>query len=169
MVPYRGGRPVNGGILPLLLLSSTFGLALSFVPWPAAWKGLAAFAMAAVASLLIQIPRSLNDGFFVGLWLSVIMIAALAYLPVARTTPRAIAVGLYAGLWIGVGASVSGLRPNLLLALLPALVFLPGKWFTGRGYPIVIQVVASWMIAIASLSLFVSLMPTPGYKPDHMQ
>ena len=160
---------MNGGILPQLLMSLSFGLALSFVSVPAVGRGLLAFVLAATLGLLIRVPASLTDGFFVGHWLSVIIIAALAYLPIARTRARVIAVGLYAGLWMGLGASVSGLRPNLLLALLPALVFLPGKWFTGRGYPIVVQVVASWMIAIASLSLFVSLMPTPGYKPDHMQ
>ena len=160
---------MNGGILPLLLLSLSFGLALSFVSWPAVGRGLLAFVLAAALGLLIRVPSSLTDEYLVGHWLSVIAIAGLAYLPFARTTRSVIAVGLYAGLWMGLGASVSGLRPNLLLALLPALVFLPGKWFTGRGYPIVVQVVASWMIAIASLSLFVSLMPTPGYKPDHMQ
>ena len=160
---------MNGGILPLVLMSLSFGLALSFVSWPAAGRGLLAFALAAALSLLIRVPANHTDGYFVGHWLSVIAVASLAYLPIARTPARVIAVALYAGLWMGMGASVAGHRANLLLALLPSAAALPGKWLTDRGYPIVIQVVASWMIAIASLSLFVSLMPTPGYKPDHMQ
>ena len=34
---------------------------------------------------------------------------------------------------------------------------------------IAVKVAASWMIAISSLALFVSLMPHPGYVPDHME
>lgn len=160
---------MNGGIVPLLLLGTSFGLSLSFVPWFAAWRGLLAFVLSSAAGLGISVPTGLTDAFFAGLLLSTIAIAGLAYLPIARTTPRILMAGLYAGFWMGAYASISNSRAQLVFALLSVLVFLPGKWCTSRGYPIVIQVVASWMIAIASLSLFVSLVPTPGYKPDHME
>ena len=32
-----------------------------------------------------------------------------------------------------------------------------------------VKVAASWMIAVSSLALFVSMMPHPGYVPDHME
>ena len=58
---------------------------------------------------------------------------------------------------------------RLFSAPAKALIAIPANWLTQRKLDIIIKVVASWMIAIASLSLFVSLIPTPGYKPDHME
>lgn len=161
---------MNGGIVPLLLLSVTLGLFLAFVPWNRAWPGLFAAAIAAAATA-VSIPATLvaAEVVFVGLWLSMIVTAVGAHTPVARSGRWAIPAGINAGFWLGAYAVVSGTRHELGFCLAPALLCVPGHWFTSRDLSIAIKVVASWMIAIASLSLFVSLMPTPGYVSDHME
>jgi ABC-type proline/glycine betaine transport system permease subunit len=58
---------------------------------------------------------------------------------------------------------------GLALGLLPTLLAIPVHWIARQKFAILLKVVASWVIAIASLALFVSVMPTPGYKPDHME
>ena len=57
----------------------------------------------------------------------------------------------------------------LLIGILPLFISIPARWLARGKFNIAVKVVASWMIAIASLSLFVTLIPTPGYKPDHME
>ncbi len=160
---------MNSGILPVVLMSLTFGLALSFVPLQASLFGLAAMAVAAVATSFIPFNGIAPELIFLGLWAGIIATAILIYFPFVRSTKWVVPAGLNAGLWTGAYVSISGLRGELPIGLLSALVFVPGQWFANRGYAIVIKVVASWLIAIATLSSLVSLMPTPGYKPDHME
>jgi len=74
-----------------------------------------------------------------------------------------------AGGWAGALTSLSGMHGALWLALPFSLLCLPGRRIERRGLGIAIKVAASWMIAISSLALFVSLMPHPGYVPDHME
>ena len=38
-----------------------------------------------------------------------------------------------------------------------------------RGWGIAVKVVASWLAAVAILATMLSLVPTPGYMPDHME
>ncbi|MCY7399023.1 MAG: hypothetical protein LH466_09350 [Sphingomonas bacterium] len=159
---------MNGGLVPLMLLSATIGLMLAFVPGRRAWLALATFAIAAVPGFAIPLGLS-PQIIFTALWLSAIVAAILVYVPVARWSMAVLPLCLNAGFWLGASAALTGNRSALVLGLLPILVAIPGRWLTHRKFDIVIKVVASWMIAIASLSLFVSLSPTPGYKPDHME
>jgi len=159
---------MNGGLVPLLLLSATIGLMLAFVPGRSAWFALAAFAVAALAGLAIPLGLS-PQIIFTALWLSAIVAAILVYVPVARWSVAVLPLCLNAGFWLGASAALTGNHAALALGLLPVLIAIPARWFTHRKFDIVIKVIASWMIAIASLSLFVSLIPTPGYKPDHME
>lgn len=76
--------------------------------------------------------------------------------------------GTNAGAWIGAEASVGGMADGVLVALSLGLLLTAGRWLSLRDSSIVIKVIASWMIAIATLSMFVSLVPIQGYKPDHM-
>lgn len=160
---------MNSGILPLLLICATLGLSLALAPQRDAWLGVAAMAASALLLSLMPLSPSLSDTIFIGLWLSIIATAALTYLPRRFADRLTIAAGLNAGAWAGALAAVSDKRGELIIALVLALLFIPARWFTLRGYHIVIKVIASWMIAVASLSMFVSLIPTPGYKPDHME
>ncbi len=159
---------MNGGVVPLFLLSATLGLMLAFAAMRATSVGLIAFAATALLASFVPVGMS-PTMIFVGLWLSMIGTAVLVYLPVARWSAATVPLCINAGLWMGAYAGVSNHRLGLALGLLPALVSFPAKWLVERKIDIVIKVVASWMIAIASLSMFVSLMATPGYKPDHME
>ncbi|MDQ3471492.1 MAG: hypothetical protein M3428_03800 [Pseudomonadota bacterium] len=125
--------------------------------------------VAAVCVATLRLPASLSGPVFAGSWLSVIATAALVFLPRGLPDWLAIAAGINGGGWLGALASLSP-RPGELVFILPlTLSFLAGQWFTARGHAIVPKVVLSWIIAVASLSFFVSLMPTPGYQPDHME
>ena len=159
---------MNGGLVPFLLLSATIGLMLAFVPRRSALLALAAFGVAALLGWAIPLGLS-SQIVFTALWLSAIVAAILVFVPVARWSPAALPLCFNAGFWLGACAALTGNFGGLALGFLPALVAVPANWLTQPKFDIVLKVVASWMIAIASLSLFVSLIPTPGYKPDHME
>ena len=159
---------MNGGLVPLALLGATLGLMLAFAAGRTTSLGLLAFAAAALLAVLIPVGLSPNL-LFAGLWISMIASAALVYVPPARWSVAILPLCLNAGFWLGAVAGVSDDRFALGSGLLAALIAFPAKWFIRQNFDIVVKVVASWMIAIASLSMFVSLMPTPGYKPDHME
>ena len=160
---------MNGGILPLLLICATVGLALSLVGRRDAWLGVAAIVASALLVSMLDIPPAASAIIFSGLFVSTIITAILVYLP--RSWPRdwAIPVAINAGGWAGALASLSGMHNALWLALPLCLLCLPGRWIEQRGLGVALKVAASWMIAISSLALFVSLMPHPGYVPDHME
>ena len=160
---------MNGGIVPILLICATLGLALSLVGTRDAWLGVTAIVLSALIVSTLKIAPGASNIIFAGLFLSTIFTALLIYLP--RSWPRrwAIPVAVNAGGWAGALASLSGMHTGLWLALPLCLICLPGRWIVQRGLGIAVKVAASWMIAIASLALFVSMMPHPGYVPDHME
>ena len=160
---------MNGGILPILLICATLGLALSLVARRDAWLGISAIVLSALVVSMLKIAPDASKIVFGGLFLSTILTAILVYLP--RSWPRrwAIPIAVNAGGWAGALASLSGMHSGLWLALPLCLLCVPGRWIEQRGLGIAVKVAASWMIAISSLALFVSLMPHPGYVPDHME
>lgn len=160
---------MNGGLLPILLLFATLGLALSLANRRAAWIALASLLASAGIVSLIPLPPALLEPVFVGLWFSIIATAVLVYFPRLSPDRWALPVAINAGAWAGALASLSGRHAGLVVALPLALLFLPGRWIVDHGHLVFLKVAASWMIAIAALSMFVSLTPTPGYKPDHME
>ncbi len=160
---------MNGGILPILLICATVGLALSLVGRRDAWLGVAAIVLSALVVSRIQFAPSASNIIFAGLFLSTIFTAVLVYLPRAWPRRWAIPVAVNAGGWTGALVSLSGMHNALWLALPLCLLCVPGRWIDQRGLGIGLKVAASWMIAISSLALFVSLMPHPGYVPDHME
>ncbi len=159
---------MNGGIAPLLLISATIGLLLAFTSLRQISFGLLAFGVAAMIGFAAPHLLALQL-VFAGLWLSIIATAALVYLPAGRWRAAALPLAINDGLWLGACAAMTSDVRGLGLGLLPALLAIPANWLAMRKFNIIIKVVASWMIAIAALSAFVSLMPTPGYKPDHME
>lgn len=160
---------MNGGILPILLICATVGLALSLVGWRDAWLGVAAIVLSALLVSIFNIPPTASKIIFFGLFVSTILTAVLVYVPQSWPRHWAIPVAVNAGGWAGALASLSGMHNALWLALPLCLLCLPGRWINQRGFGIAVKVAASWMIAISSLALFVSLMPHPGYVPDHME
>ncbi len=159
---------MNGGLVPLLLLGATVGLMLAFISGRLAIFALLGLAITALVAFAAQFDLAPNL-VFAGLWLSMIAAALLIYLPVARWSALAIPLCLNAGFWLGACAGLSGDRTALLTGVLSSFILFPARLLVRGKFNIALKVVASWMIAIASLSLFVTLIPTPGYKPDHME
>lgn len=159
---------MNGGIIPSLMLSATIALLLSFTTGRAAWLGVAGMAATAFVLALVAFPQSLSPAIFISVWGTIIVAAVLIYLPPSNAQRWSIPVAVAAGASIGALSSLSG-RKSDLLALPISLLFVPGRWIVARGYGLGIKIAGSWMISIALLSAFVSLTPTPGYKPDHME
>lgn len=160
---------MRGGFLPPAILCAVLGLALAFVTLRQALVAAAIMAFAAAAVWLIAPPVSLIEPIYVGCWLSVIACAALAYRP--QALPRAgftIAAG-NAGVWAGAVTAVSGQGRDLAIALPCVLLFVPGQPVVRRGWGTGLKILASWLTAVAILATMVSLTPTPGYKPDHME
>lgn len=161
---------MNAGILPLLLLSATLGLALSRASERGAWIAIGAAIATALAVAILPVPTNAQPVVFAGLWVSMILTAIVVYLPKGISRRFAIIAPVNAGIWAGALFALSPGLPASALAAVPLfLLFYPGRWLAARGYGVAVKVAASWMIAIASLSLFVSATPTPGYVQDHME
>lgn len=160
---------MNGGILPIALMFFATALALAFAPRRSAWIGIAALAVSALLFSVMPIPRSATDIIFIGLWVSIIATAGTCYSNRSLSNRWIGVLAINNGVWTGALAARSGMHAGLVLAMPIALFALPGQWIAARSFGIVLKVVASWVIAIASLAIFVSLTPTPGYKPDHME
>lgn len=160
---------MNGGILPIALLFFAMGLALGFARWRTAGIAIAAMSASALLVSVISIPSSATDAIFIGLWVSIIATAASCYAKRIVRNRWIILLAGNNGVWAGALAATSGMQAGLALAVPMMLSALPAHWIATRGFGIVLKVVASWVIAIASLAIFVSLTPTPGYKPDHME
>lgn len=164
-----GGMAMRGGFLPPAILIAALGIALAFIPIRRA--SLAALLLVFVAILvwLLGPPVRWIEPIFVGCWLSVIANVLLVHRP--ERLPPAIFFGAAAnaGVWAGAVTAVSGERRDLAIALPMVLLFAVGRPIVLRGWSIGLKVLASWLAAVAILATMVSLTPTPGYKPDHME
>lgn len=160
---------MNGGALPYVLMFAAVGMALASADREPAWRSVGGLALAALLFSFVPLPEKLQKGIFIGFWLSMIGTAALAVAAREISQPLAIAAATIDGAWAGALASASESRTALAFALPVSLLFVAGQWFIRRGYGIAPRVFSSWLIAVAALAMFVSLVPTPGYEADHME
>lgn len=159
---------MRGAILPDALLAAAVGFALSFAAPKVARNSALIMIAVAVVTAMIPIAGFSDDIAFGGCWLSVLIAAACVHL---KGGPNAIIAGVLAadaGLWQGLVTHVSQGAGVLAYALPAVLLFIPGQILVRRGWGIAVKVAASWLIAIAVLEFGLNLVPTPGYKPDHM-
>jgi hypothetical protein len=160
---------VRGGALPPALLYASVGLALAFAP-PRAWLP-SVFTMTAATCALaaFSIPRDLLEGVFLGCWVSVAATAATVHLPRGLTARSAVALSLNAGVWSGAEVALAGSRFDIVEAFVCILLLIPGSFVVRQRAPIIVKVVASWLIAVAVLAATLQFLPvTPGYLPDHL-
>lgn len=160
---------MNGGALPLMLMSAAVGLGLSYAPVRLAWLGVAGFALAALLVAFAPVPQGAAKAIYLGFWLSAIAAASLVLLPRAAGARVALIAAINSGAWAGALTALGGSRAALVFAVPLTLIFLPARRFACGGRDIVLKVLSSWLIAISALAAFVSLVPTPGYEPDHME
>jgi hypothetical protein len=150
-------------------MGAAVGLALTIVRFRIAWAGLASFAISALLAMFLPLPEGALSMVFTAFWLSTIAAACLVLIPGTASPWLAIILAINGGVWSGMLTTVTGARSPLALALLFALFFVPGRWFRCGGREIVLKVLSSWLIAVSALAALVSLVPTPGYEPDHME
>lgn len=160
---------MRGGFLPPAILCAVLGLVLAFVATRRAAAAALLMAAIAIATYAAHPPVTWIEPIYVGCWLSVIGTTALMIRREPLPGRSAFAIAANDGLWIGAVTAVSGKTSDLAIALPAVLIFLPGHPIVRRGWSISLKVLGSWLTAVAILATMVSLTPTPGYKPDHME
>jgi hypothetical protein len=146
------------------------GLALAFSPRRAWVPNIALLAVGATAIAFAGVPQGWVEGIFVGCWISIVATAAAVHAPAGLSVPAAVALSVNAGIWVGAVSALSGPGFNLVKTLPCVLALLPAASIIARRAPIVVKVVASWLVAVAVLAGTLQLLPvTPGYLPDHLE
>jgi hypothetical protein len=131
---------------------------------------LVALTTTAVTFSFARLPCSWLEVVFLGCWISVAASAGTVHLPGGLGPRAAVALSVNAGFWSGAVVTLAGSRLDLVKALPCALVLLPAAWIIGRRAPIVVRVISSWLIAVATLAAMLPfLRVSPGYVPDHME
>lgn len=159
---------MRGGSLPPALLCAALGLALSFAPRRIYPFALIVLVLVALTASFLSFPIAWQDGLFLGCWSSIVLAALVIHLPRGVGPKLALALAVNSGFWVGAVISTAGAKLDLLKALPFALLCLPGAWVVSTKRGIAIKVMASWLIAVSILGAALPLVPTPGYKPDHM-
>jgi hypothetical protein len=160
---------LRGGALPPALLCAAVGLALAFAPRRAWLPSLVTLTTATVVLAALLIPREWLEGVFLLCWASVAATAATVHLPRGLTARSAVVLSLNAGVWSGAEVALAGSRFDIVKALACVLLLIPASFIVLRRAPIVVKVVASWLIAVAILAASLQFLPvTPGYLPDHL-
>jgi hypothetical protein len=167
---------VRGGALPPSLLCASLGIALAFAPRKAVAPAAAVLVVAAFGSNLARFGSGWPDIAFLGCWISVLLISGSIHLPDGLGQKLALLLALDAGLWAGAVTAVTGTRSDiagsrmdLALALPWVLLVLPARWMVSKGWGVVVKVAGGWLIAVSILAAGLSMVPTPGYVPDHME
>ena len=161
---------MRGAVLPAALLCMALGLTLAFSPQRAWLASIALLVTSAISVVLTTVPLSWVEGVFLGCWISIAATAAAVHVPKGLTRSAAAALSINAGIWVGAVTALSGPRFNLVKTLPCVLALLPAAFIIGRRAPIVVKVVASWLVAVAILAGTLQLLPvTPGYLPDHLE
>ncbi|QWF19552.1 hypothetical protein [Lysobacter capsici] len=172
---------MNADALAPSLLCAACGLALAFAPLRMRWTSAALAAVAAIIVLVVSaygmrqawiamIAREVTQVC----WFGVVVCAASVYLPAAalrRFAPKiAPLLALGTGLCCGVAVSGQGDGIGLLRALPWLLLSWPAAWLVDRGVAAAVNVVCSWLLAVAVLAATLAWLPvTPGYLPDHLE
>ena len=164
-----GSAALRGGFLPPAILCAALGIALAFIPLRRALSAAVLLVLVAMLTRSVEPPQRWIEPIFVGCWLSVIANTLLVHRPERVPSSLFFVAAINAGAWAGAVTAVSGARRDLAIALPLVLLFVPGREIINRGWSIGLKVVASWLAAVAILATMVSLTPTPGYKPDHME
>ncbi len=159
---------MRGAILPDALLAAAFGFAISFSKPGVQVRTAPVLIVVALGVAMLPIAGVNDDLAFTGCWLSVLATAALVHLKGGVGPILATIVAVNDGVWAGLVTHVSHGAIALAFALPAVLTVVPGRLLVRRGWGIGVKVAASWLIAIAFLEAALVLVPTPGYKPDHM-
>ncbi len=161
---------MTGSLLPAILTFLALGLFLARVrTWPMRGVNLALAALGAVIAYKLSFDGTKATGVYLACWGSIIATAATLYLPRGVNSKVAAVLATATGAAAGAVAGLTDAASHLALASAGALVVFPAVWLVSHNKIIAVKVAASWLIAIACLAASLSLVPTPGYEPDHME
>lgn len=160
---------MRDSMLPAAMLCVSLALPLGFIPVRAAAVSVAASLAGAVLALLLPIPPGHEDLIFSGCWFSTLVLTGCVHLPNGLNRAAALVLGANAGLWAGQVAQTDGHAANVMMALPLVMLCVPARWLVKAECGIALKVVASWLMAIAGMEMVLTLIPTPGYMPDHME
>jgi hypothetical protein len=161
---------MRGGALPPALLSLSLAMALAFAPRRVWWPCIALFVAIALLVAALPLPRSWVEAVFIGCWVSILACACAVHVTGGVSCLGGLLLSLNVGAWSGAVITLAGVMSDFGLALPCACGVFPAAWIAHRGHPIVVKVIASWLMAIALLSAALQFIPvTPGYLPDHLQ
>lgn len=160
---------MRGGALPPALLCAAVGLALAFAPRRAWVPSLVTLTMTTAVLAALPIPSEWLEGVFLGCWASVGATAVMVHLPRGMTPSGAVGLSFNAGLWSGAEIVLAGSRLDIVKAVACVLLLFPAAFVVDWRAPIMVKVVASWLVAVAILAAALQFLPvTPGYLPDHL-
>lgn len=159
---------MRDALLPAALMVLALALTLSLTGRRTAREVTILMLSAGLLSALMP-PILSEDIVFIGAGLSTILAAGGVYLRQLRQPWPIRLIAVNTGLWAGTLLSLAPLEPGSLLILTLGLLYLPGRFIRRRWGTITFKIAASWLIAIAALSLGLNFVPTPGYVPDHME
>jgi hypothetical protein len=146
------------------------GLAVAFSPQRAWLLSIAVLGASAIVIALTAVPPGWAEGVFMGCLISIAATAAVVHVPKGLSMRAVVVLSINAGIWVGAVTALSGPRSDLVKTLPCVLALLPAAFFIGRRAPIVVKVVASWLVAVAILAGTLQVLPvTPGYLPDHLE
>lgn len=154
--------------LACALLALATGLALGFTSLRRIALGVAAFLASLVFAVVVPAPAGWQDGCFLACWTSIVVCALSVHLPRERGIALVAGLAINAGVWSGLLARSAGAPVCLWIAAPGVAVAGVSYILVQRRMGVVVKVAASWLIAIAGLEALLSFIPTPGYRPDHM-
>lgn len=126
-------------------------------------------AIVALAVSFISLPQGVVEIVFLGCWASAVVTAAAVHLPQGLGPKLTMVLAINTGLWTGLVIAVAGEQVDLAKALPAVLLCVLGAWIIKTRRAIVIKIAASWLIAVSVLSASLPMVPTPGYRADHME
>jgi hypothetical protein len=145
-------------------------LAIALAPRRAWIPSIAILTATAIITGTVVFSVSGLESVFFCCWMSVAASAAAVHMPRGLGSRGVLVLSLNGGFWSGGVIAAAGSRLDLLEALPCVLVLLPAAWIVRSGAAIVIEVISSWLMAIAMLTATLALLPvTPGYMPDHLE
>ena len=164
---------MRGTVLPIALLCSALGLPLGCT---ATWIGLIGIVVLICTAATVRALTSVGinpawaDGVYLACWINVAGSALSVYLPRPVGIFAAVVLTLNAGIYGGWVSALTGSPQGLWEGLLGLVVLLPVRWAAQRNLRLPLQIVSSWLVAIAALAAILQFLPvTPGYLPDHVE
>ena len=159
---------MRDGALPAIALCLIFGMMLAYVaPRTALAASLLAAAVAVVESAIV-IPVEWRSAIVIGCWSATMLFAISVY--AARPLP-AWAAGcsaVIAGLLVGLITDQIG-RPGVLAIALPCLLIqFPARWLVSVRRAIFLKVLTSWIVAVALLSIGLTVSAGVNSGSDHL-